>query len=120
MPFTTEEIAERTIPHSRMIGRGHDSERLYTLEEQRNTAVEVCAKEWMKLCDVPKADYWRVAVPAALHDLLTNYESRCGMAAVLGYMRTEIPRHDYLRSAMIDRLRELVAWLEQMPAPEVE
>ena len=55
------------------IGRSEESDRLYALEEERNTIIKKCAEEWSKLTDTPKEDYWTVAIPTALLDLLESF-----------------------------------------------
>lgn len=88
----TDKYKDVDVPTNLFISHGKDTDRLYELEDKRNDLIQKCAKEWAKIMDIPPKEYWNTAVPQALHDTLSSFAPKYSIAAVIGYLETEIPR----------------------------
>ena len=63
-----------------------ETEKLYSLEDQRNALIEACATEWASIMGVPLAEFWTRAVPAQLFNILESYDRRASKVAAEAYL----------------------------------
>lgn len=76
----------------RVIRIGSQETRLYDLERQRNDNIEVCAKEWIKVLKRnldEDHDFWGVAIPTALYDILEGWDTEAGIEAAKTFLEKQ-------------------------------
>lgn len=64
-----------------------ETEKLYQCEKRRNDLIKQCAREWMKVTGTPKEEFWTVAVPTALHDVLDSFETSSSRIAAETFLK---------------------------------
>jgi hypothetical protein len=70
----------------RKIFIGSEATKLYSLEHQRNEIIRACAQEWMRVCKMDKAFFWKVGISTALYDLLGGYDHNASLAAAKAFL----------------------------------
>lgn len=65
---------------------GHDAEKLYSLENDRNESIKKCAEEWLNVQNLSKYDFWKVAIPQALFDVLESFDTRAAYLAAKSFI----------------------------------
>jgi hypothetical protein len=61
--------------------------RLYDLEDNRQRAIEACAKEWAKIKGVDDGRYWIETLPQALFDTLEAYDPHIATLAAAAFLK---------------------------------
>jgi hypothetical protein len=65
---------------------GSEATKLYSLEHQRNEIIHACANEWLRVCKIDKAFFWKVGISTALYDLLGGYDHNASLAAAKAFL----------------------------------
>ncbi len=106
---------EIVFPHSIYVGEGERTKKLYSLERRRNSIIHKCAEEWSKVLEVPKSNFWEIAVPQALLDTLNSWGNSYSTAAAevylteQGYRVIPPPEDREIHQKLIDGLGAWVA-----------
>jgi len=68
---------------------GSEATRLYDLEQKRNELITRCAKEWSRIVKVDEKDFWSIAVPTAIYDILGGWDSQASIRASIEFLKSK-------------------------------
>lgn len=68
------------------IGATKETAKLYDLEDRRDELIKGCAREWARLLGFTDEEFWTVAVPQQLFDLLEAFDHRAAKVAAEAYL----------------------------------